>query len=205
MKIDKFLFSIIISIIFLSFFTYWHLKRVTQNLPKIEIPKIEIPKPETFLQPKAEPKEFISPDGKLKFRYSSDWVEIPGEEWQETISSEAKILFFSTKFKIEKGAFASLVVQEVNWEKELKEFIEEMKRRAKERGGEIEILNLEIKEREANLKARYKKERANFISREKIIFGEKKIYLISVFSFERFWPEFENEAEEILNSAQLVF
>jgi hypothetical protein len=205
MKIDKFLFSIIISIIFLSFFTYWHLKRVTQNLSKIEIPKIEIPKPETFLQPKAEPKEFISPDGKLKFRYSSDWVEIPGEEWQETISSEAKILFFSTKFKIEKGAFASLVVQEVNWEKELKEFIEEMKRRAKERGGEIEILNLEIKEREANLKARYKKERANFISREKIIFGEKKIYLISVFSFERFWPEFENEAEEILNSAHLVF
>jgi hypothetical protein len=205
MKIDKFLFSIIISIIFLSFFTYWHFKRLTQNVPKIEIPKVEIPKPETFLQPKAEPKEFISPDGKFKFRYSSDWVEIPGNKWQETISSEAKILFFSTKFKIQKGAFASLAVQEVNWEKELKEFIEEMKRKAKERSGEMEILNLEIKEREADLKARYKKEGANFISREKIILGEKKISLISIFSLERFWPEFESEAEEILNSVQLVF
>jgi hypothetical protein len=179
---------------------------LAESLPKIEIPKVEIPRPETFLQPKTEIKEFISPDGKLKFKYSSDWIEMPKEGWQEKISDEAKILFFATKYKIEKGAFASLVVQELNWKGNLEEVIAKIEKEVKERGGEIKIMNLKIEDKEANFKANYKRgEKINFISREKILLGEGKVYLISIFSFERIWPEFENEAEEILNSAHLVF
>jgi hypothetical protein len=204
MKIDKFLVLIILSILLLSSFTYWQFKKLGESLPKIKIPEVEIPKPESFLQQQTETKEFISPDGKLKFKYSSDWMEMPKEGWQETLSSEAKILFLANKFKMEKSAFASLIVQELNWEKSLKGVVEEMEKATKEKGGEMKILNLEIKDNQANLKARYKKEGQNFISREKIIFEEEKIYLISIFSLERFWPEFEGEAEEILNSVQII-
>ena len=202
MKIDKFLVLIIVSIILLSTFTYWQFKKLAESLPEIKMPEVEIPKPETFFQPEIEAKEFISPDGKLKFKYSSDWVEMPGEGWQEPID-EAKILLFLTKFKIEKAAFASLIVQELDWEKGLKEVMEKIENEAKEKGGEIKFLDLEIGDRKANFKARYKKEEANFISKEKIILGKEKVYLISIFSLERFWPEFEGEAEEILNSVEM--
>lgn len=171
---------------------------------EFKIPKIEIPKPENF-QPEIETKEFISPDEKLKFQYSSDWTEMPKEAWQETINTEGKILFFASKFKIEKLVFSSLVAQELNWEGNIEEFIEKMKKETKEKGGEMKILNQEIKNQEAVLKVRYQKgEKTNFISKEKIILGEGKIYLISIFSPERFWPEFDQEADEILNSVQLL-
>lgn len=203
MKIDKFLILIILSIFSLSFFTYWQFKKLSKPLPKI--PRVEIPKPESLLQQKTEIKEFVNPDGKLKFKYSSDWMEMPKEGWQETINAETKILFFATKFKIEKGAFASLVAQEMDWKKDVREIIEEMEKSAKEKSGEMKILNLEIKDKDASLKARYKKEeKTNFISREKIILGEEKAYLISIFSLERFWPEFEIESEKILDSVQLI-
>jgi hypothetical protein len=98
-----------------------------------------------------------------------------------------------------------LVVQELSWKKDVREIIEEMGKEAKEKSGEMEILNLEIKDKGADLKARYKKEGGlNFISREKIILGEEKVYLISIFSLERFWPEFEIEADEILNSVEIL-
>lgn len=205
MKVDKFLVLIIFSILFLSFFTSWQFKKLGESLPKTETPEVEIPKPESFSPEQTELKEFVSPDGKLKFKYSSDWAEMPKEGWQKTTTVEAKILFFATKFKIETAVLASLVVQELSWEGDVKEIIEEIEKSVKEKGGEMEILNLEIKDKEARLKARYKKEgETNFISKEKIILGEEKVYLISIFSLERFWPEFEEEAEEILNSTQLI-
>jgi hypothetical protein len=61
-----------------------------------------------------------------------------------------------------------------------------------------------IETKEANFKARYKRMEANFISREKIILGEGKVYLISIFSLEGHWPEFESEAEKILDSVQII-
>jgi len=204
MKVDKFLVLIIISILLLSSFTYWQFKKLGEVSLKTTITEVEIPKPELFVQQKTETKEFVSPDGKLKFKYSSDWMEMPKENGQEAVSTEAKILFFATKFKMESGTFASLITQELSGREEIKEVIEEMEKEAKEKGGEMKILNSETKDREADLKVRYKKEEGNFISREKIILGGEKIYLISIFSLERFWPEFETEANEILNSIQLL-
>jgi len=204
MKIDKFFILIILSILLLSSFVYWQFKKLGEALPAIRIPEVEIPKPELFFRPETEIKEFMTPDGKLKFKYSSDWMEMPKEGWQKMINAEAKILFFATKFKIEKAAFSSLSVQELTWDKSLPEVIEKIKEKIRARDGEMKILNLEIKDKEANLKARYKKEWGDFISREKIILGEGKVYLISIFSLEIFWPEFEKEAEEILNSVEII-
>jgi hypothetical protein len=207
MKIDKFLILILLSISLLNFFTYWQFKRISKALPKIETPKIEIPKPETLFQTKTEIKEFVTPDGKLKFKYSSDWIEMPNETWQEKFTAEAKVLFFANKFKLEKTAFGSLIVQELGLEKEksIKEIIKEMEKEVKEKGGEMKILESEIKENQGYLKAKIKKtEGQSFIFGEKIILGEKKAYFVTILSLENFWPAFESDAKEILNSAQLV-
>jgi len=205
MKIDKFLILILLSIFLLSFFTYWQFKRLSEAMPKIKKPEVEIPKPESIFQQKTEIKEFISPDGKLKFKYSSDWIEMPKESWQE-INAEAKVLFFANKFKLEKAALASLIVQELDLEKEksVKEIVEEIEKEVKAKNGEMEILNLEIKDKEADLKIKYKKETGPiFVSKEKIILGDNKFYLISIFALEKDWLEFENETNEIFNSIQL--
>jgi len=207
MKIDKFLILILLSIFLLSFFTYWQFKKLQKFLPKIEIPNIEMPKPESMFQQKTEIKEFVSLDGKLKFKYSSDWMEMPKESWQEKIIAETKVLFFANKFKLEKATFASLVVQELSLEKEksVEEIVEEMKKEVKAKNGELEILNLEIKGKEAYLKMKYKKEmEPTFISKEKIILGEKKAYFVNIFSLENFWQDFEAETNEILNSVKFV-
>jgi len=194
----------VFSILLLGFFTSWRFKNLGESLQKIKIPEVEIPNSESFLPEEKEMKEFVDPDGELKLKYSSDWMEMPTESWQEVISAGAKTLFFAAKFKMERAAFASLVVQELGWKNDIKEIVEEIEKETKEKGGEMKILNLEIKNKEAYLKARYKKEEGNYISKEKIILGKERVYLISIFSLERFWSEFEMEAEEILNSIETI-
>jgi len=205
MKIDKFLILIILSIAGLSFFTYWQFKNLQKTFPGVKLPKIEMPKSESLFPQKTDYKEFTSPDGKLKLKYLSDWMEIPKESFQGEIGAEAKVLFFANKFKIEKAAFASLIVQELDLEKEtsIENIVEKMKKEA-EKKGKMEVLKLEIKNGEGYLTAKYVKEAGSvFFSKEKIILGENKAYLVTIFTLENWWSEFEEEAKEILGLVQL--
>ncbi|MFQ6049466.1 MAG: hypothetical protein ACE5J0_00255 [Candidatus Paceibacterales bacterium] len=212
MKDYKFFILTILAIILLSFATHWQFKNFHKSLSGIEFPKFEMPKLE--LPPLQESegagyKEFVSPDGKLKLKYSSDWMEMKGLEKlnQETIKERAKILLFAQKFRLEKAAFASLVIQELSLEKEkkLEKVIEEMKKETEEKGIEMEVLKLETKDKEANLEAKYKKERGSVLhSKEKIILSENKAYLITFVALDRDWSEFEKEIGEILSSAQII-
>ncbi|MDI6883403.1 MAG: hypothetical protein QMC93_02995, partial [Patescibacteria group bacterium] len=155
-------------------------------------------------------REFISPDGKLKLRYSSDWVEMPKETLekfnQAMIKEGAEVLLLAQKIDIEKGTSASLVVQEFfSKERGLEEVIEEIKADFKERGAEIEILKSEIKNGEAFLEGKsVQEEIPAFYFRERVILYENKDYLIVFLTLEKDWPEFENEANEILNSVSLA-
>jgi hypothetical protein len=198
MKIDKFLLLIIAFILLLSFTTYWQFKNFQRSLSKIKIPKFEIPRPEIFES--KNKKEFISPDGKLKLTYPDDWTEMPKESLESFTRGlkKAKILFLAQKFKLEKAAFALLIVQEYGNGKNQEEIIAELKKEAKEKGGEMEVLN----SKENYFEARYKRKNSTFLSKEKIIFSENKFYLVSIFSLEKDWPEFEKEANEILASIQ---
>lgn len=205
MKVDKFLILIILSILLLCFFTSWHLKTFKKPLPEIKGPEIEIPKPESLFESEEEMRKFVSPDGKLKFKYPSGWMEMPKENGQAVADEEGEILFFATKFKIETATLASLIAQELSWEGNIEELIKKMEDTAQEKGGEMKILNLEVEDKTASFKAKYAKTgETNFISKEKIILGEGKAYLISIFSLERFWPEYDKEADEILNSIEFT-
>jgi len=208
MKIDKFLILIFLAILFLNFAAYWQLRSFQEVLREIEIPKLEMPKIELFpVETEKITKEFTSPDGKLKFQYSSDWMEITKkgfeQHYQETVIAEAKVLFLAQKFNLEKMTFAFLIVQEFGNEKSLEEIIKEMKASVKEREGEMKILKLD--EEKGIFEARYEKEnQPAFHSLKRVLKGENKTYLIIVLTSEKDWPELENESYEILNSIQII-
>ena len=211
MKIDKFLILIFLSILFLSFAVYWQFKSFQKALTGVELPRFEMPTIEFFpAETDKISKEFISPDWKLKLKYSSDWQEMPKEALegfnQAMVKEGTEILLLAQKIELEKGTSASLVVQEFPLQEgeNLEKIIEEIKENFKEGGVEIEILKLEIKNGEALLEARGgEKGLPAFYFKEKIILLEDKAYLIAFLTLEKDWPEFENEANEILDSVQI--
>lgn len=198
---------VLVVILFLSGATYWNFKNWRKSLKEVEMPKFEMPKFEPF--PKKEgSKEWVSPDGKLKITYPADWMEMDIRVLENYIQRELeeKPLFLAQKFSIEKAAFAFLTVNKLKFEENsgIEEVLEKMKEDVKKREGEIEVLKLETKDKEAIFEAKYKgKDGPTFQSKEKMII-EEEVYLISFFAFEKDFPKFQNEAVEIINSAQLV-
>jgi len=200
----EFLFVIFI-IFILSGLTFYHFKQWKESLKEVKPPKIEIPKVELF--PKQEGyKEWISPDGRIKIKYQADWIEMRKEVFEGlTRENKGKTLFFAQKFIFDKAAQGFLTVQKLNLEEEItiKEIIENMKKDVESKKGEMEILNLELKDKSAILEAKYKKEGGpSLYSTEKIILAEKEFYLITFSTFEKNWKDFQKEAEEIINSVQ---
>lgn len=195
-------------ILLLSFFTYRHFKSWRESLSNVEMPKFEMPEFEIPSKKEGGYKEWISPDGKLKIKYSTDWMEMKKEIFEGFIQeNKGKTLFFAQKFEMEKAAQAFLTVRELILEKEreFEEIIEEMKKNVEEKEGKMEILNLDIEDKTAIFEAKYRGETGLPLhSKEKIILNEEKGYLISFSTFEKNWQDFKEEAEEIINSAILL-
>jgi len=203
------------------------MRKLQESLSRIGFPKFEEMKPEQlqeFLRNlKGEKstettyKEFISPDGKLKMAYSSDWIEIKDEKILEKTTPKEKIekygletLFLAQKLRKEK--IAQLIISELNFDKQksFENIIEEMKEANHQQGWEMEIIKSEIKDEEDVLEAKYRKtDRYDVHSKEKILLlnpeNEKtKVYLVTVIALDKNWQEFSEEAEEIINSATLI-
>jgi len=214
-------------IFLLSIITTWHMRKLQESLSRIGFPKFEEMKPEQlqeFLRnlKGEEPinisyKEFISPDGKLKMIYPSDWIEIKDEKILEEITPKEKVekygletLFFAQKLRKEK--IAQLIISELNLDKQknFENIIEEMKEANRQQGWEMEVIKSEIKDNENIFEAKYRKQdRSDVHSKEKILLLEpetekRKVYLITVITLDKNWGEFAEEAEEIVNSAKLI-
>jgi len=198
---------VIVAILLLSGATYWNFKSWRKSLKEVELPKFEMPKFEPF--PKKEGyKEFTSPDGKITFRYPADWTEIDFKAVENVFQKEIeeKPLFFAQKFLggIDKIAFMTVEETSLDERKNPEEVIEQIKTGAAEKGGEAEILTSEIQNNEMVIEIKYKNNKGLlFHSIEKLFFMDKT-YSISLLSGERDWPEFEKEAEEIINSIQIL-
>ena len=198
----------------LSLISYWRFKNFQEAWPEIELPKLEMPeiKLENLLFPEKEGyREWISPDGKLKLKYSANWLKMDkaflGQLGQvKTVLVEMEFLFFAYQFKIKEQALASLIVGEITPKKSLEEIKKEIEENIKREGGEIKITILEIKDEKVKLEMVSRHPgRPNFFSKGKIVFGDDKNYLIFITTPEKDWPKFEKEVEKIFKSVQFTF
>jgi hypothetical protein len=212
MKNKKLFFITIACILLLGLITSWQLKNFGENLATSDIPKFEMPNLESLLFPeRGEDQEFISPDGKLKLKYPSDWMR--GDKSlleyfnQEIIKEEAKILFFGQKLDVKKGTFASLVIQKFTFlEKETGAIIQKFKDDSRERGSEMEAMKIEEKEKEVIFEAQYTKQgEPDLYSKEKMIRNGEENYLITFITLASSWSNFEEEANQILDSVNFSF
>lgn len=203
-----FLLFLVSLILFFSFLTYWRFREFKKSLSKIEPPKFEMPKLQTPFSPaKTEEKEFVSPDGKLKIKYSSDWLKMEEKSLEmfskQMVIKEVKTLFFAQKIKGVALGFLSVQEIELKEDKKPEDIIEEMKKGRKEE--ELKISNLKLAENEAVFEVDYQKEGSPGLhSKEKILKEANKAYIISVTSFSQSWTDFEQEANQILNSTQIL-
>ena len=196
------------------------LSKLGEVIPPEKLSQIQSISPEEILKPEEgerEYKEFISPNGELKMKYPSDWIEIKDEVLEKIIPKEygkryeLKILFSAQKFKMG-GEFAQIIVSRGNFEAGISfdEILEEMKESNRQQGWNMEIIKLEIEVNIAIFEAKYQKlDRYDTYSKEKILLGEekegkRKVYLIAFVTFEKDWAGFEKEADEIIQSIQLV-
>jgi len=211
MKIDKFLLLIIALILLLSLATFWQFRNFKKFLSAVNLSKFEIPKFEITSPFKKEGiKEFVSEDGKLKVKYAADWIELSQTILEvlnkEMVKEGAEVLFYAQKMELEKSAFAFLVIQKVDFEtdRNLEEFIEEIKKENEEREIKMEMIDLTIEDEEAIMETLISKKESGLIfhSKEKIILSENRGWIITVFTLKDSWAEFEKEAEEILRSLE---
>lgn len=206
----KDLFLILFVILFLSGATFWNFKNWGKSLEKVELPKFEMPKLEFSPQKTEGYKEFISPDGKLKMSYPSDWTVMDNqflESSQSQVTMKGKVLFIAQKFSWNTAGLAILSVQELNFEpeKRTEEILETLKEESKQKEGEMEILKSEIEDREVFFEAKYKRgANLDLHSEEKVIITEGKTYLVSFFTSKKDWAAFQKEGEDILNTVQLL-
>lgn len=212
MSDKKYIFILIILIFLCGFASFKQFENFGKFLPEIKFPKIELPEinVEEFLPSEMEGyKEFISPDGKLKLNYPASWIEIDKNSLKQILSqketpfNEADILFFVYKYNFNDQSAAILGVGETNEKKEIDEIIKKEREIIVENNGDMEIINLEKENESATLEIKMKGKDGTFSrAKEKVIFGENKTYFIIIAALEKDWQKFENEANEILNSAK---
>jgi len=222
-----FIIGIFLVITLLILLSSWQFKRMAETLSKsgnaLEFKGLNTEEIEKMLRDlqglspnEATTKEFISPDRKLKMNYRSDWFEIKEKTMFERIIPKERLERYGLETiflaqKIGKKMFAQLEVSKMGLEKErgFTDVIEMMKEDNRQNGWEMKILLSTTTEEEMVFQAEYKKAGKDDVhSIEKMLLYEieekKKVYLVSFITFEINWRNFEKEATEIINSAQLI-
>lgn len=204
---------LLVMILGLSYMSYGNFKRFNQSLSEVKLPEIEIPEinfEEALVSQEKESLEWISPDSKLKLAYSGNWTETApsslgylGEA--NVILGEAELLLFTQRFDLNKQSFILLTVEKNKSHKSLEEIVEEAEQTITEQGGKSEI-NI-IREDDGTVWIETVSEypnQPNLYSKGKVLFSEEEIYIVLLTTPEMDWPKFEQETQEIFDSAQLV-
>jgi len=212
MTAKQVIFLSLLAATILAFATSWYSKNLLKPLSTADLPEFEMPEFDPFSsQETKDYTEFISPDGKLKLKYPSQWMKMTPDTLekinQALVNEKAENLLFVQGIKIETGGFVFLMIQKLTLEEEktLEEIIETIKEGVEEQGGKVEISNLKIEDKIAYFEGKFEGENPPpLYLKEKIVFLENKAYLISLFNLKNDWSEFEKEVDEILNSVQIV-
>jgi len=206
---DKtYILILLIVILGLSLTSYWRFNDFNKSLSEINLPEINFPETnlDDFLQAEEDYQEWISPDERLKLRYSTKWKSTNDFLSQASDQIEVSdILFSAYQLKIKEQTLVFLTVNEFNSEKTLEEIIEKIEQDTEDKDGKIEIISVENGEEITWIEMSLKRSGSpDFYSKVKIIFDEQKTYLIIFTAQQVYWPEFEEEANEILNSMELL-
>jgi hypothetical protein len=164
-----------------------------------------------------EEKEFTSPDGKIKFSYSSLWQEIEDESiLAELVPGEvrqkyaAEIIFLAHRLEDQK--YNQVIIANkavVEREKEVIEIIKDMNK-GEERTMEIIESTIEEEGNKIYFEALYTKENnPSLHSKEVSVILEKNekedyLYLVSFTTSEEGWEASKEKAENIIGSVRLV-
>ena len=224
----KNLIIIFIMIAFLATISMWRFKKfeeamVEVELPKIEMPEIkpfeldldelkledlglEAPKPLTLEELKQNYETFISPDKTIQMKYPSHWQEIDpvflekiSQEMKELGLEQNEILFFAYQKRLIEFP-PILTVISMPPEMGLEKIVKEIKRIAKEQQIETEIIKTETKNDKTYFQAEYIKENQVIILKGKIVFTEKRNYLISILIPSELQEEMSPEIDFIFDS-----
>lgn len=204
---------LLIVVLGLGYMSYGQFSRFKQSLGEVRLPEIEIQdtRLEEFLTPQEEgEQEWTSPDGKLKLTYPAGWTEAD-ETFLKYLGQagialeETELLFFAHRLDLERQAPALLIVNQIKGQKSIEEIAEEIERNIEEQNGEIEINITEQDDRIAWLEMFLKYPgQSDSYSKGKALASENETYLVILSSYKTDWPKFEQEAQEIFDSAQLV-
>ena len=212
MTAKQVIFLSLLAAVTLGFTTSWYFKNLLKPLSTADLPKFEIPEFDPFSSQETKGyTELISPDGKLKLKYPSQWIKMTPDTLEKLnralIDEKAKNLLFVQGIKVETGDLVFLMIQELILEEKngLEEIIETIKERVKEQGGKAEISNLKIEDKIAYFEGKFEGENPPPVYlKEKIILTDNKVYLVILFNLKNNWSGFEREISEILNSFQLL-
>lgn len=196
-------FFVLISAIWLL--SSWQSGNWRENLLQNVSPKLKAVEPEES----NNYKEFTSPDGKFKMKYSDSWLTVENQglftaaapkEWQEKYNLAT--IFLAQSFST--GKFAQLMVQKGVFDIPAEEIIEEMKKTNRKQELNMEIVKSNTKDDKAVFEARYLTANSpNLYSKEAILSVGEKTYLIAFIILEKDWPEFAQEADAILESIEV--
>lgn len=214
------LFIIVFGMLFLAIY-FWSGKFFSSAgsiFSEEEISKFEaVFSEEESSEPKNEllNEEFITPDGKIKVKYSSDWKETQDENLLKELFPEKtteeydlKVLFFAHYLKSK--VFSQLYVAEGYLDNETSsdEIINIFKESAQEKDLNFIILNRELKDNKFAFEFVCEKEDyPSHHYKELIILPEEKegkTYFITFAGPEKDWLRMKNRADNIINSIEII-
>jgi hypothetical protein len=159
-------------------------------------------------------KEFVSPDGKFKIKYPSNWIRLGIENLGGPVSKEFEkkyqLEFFLFALKYDPKKTGQLLAGQliVNSEIGIEEILEEEKNLYKQNGCEMEILNSQKEDGKTIFEIKYRRTGSVRHSLEKFFQvvenGQKKIYWAEILTEEKDWKDLKGEVKEILETAELV-
>lgn len=160
-------------------------------------------------------KEFISPDGKIKINYSSDWEETKDENLLEKVFPEKtkgkynlKVLFLAHYLKskvfsqiyIAEGYFGDATNSE--------EIIDIFKQSGQEENLNVIIINQELKDNKFIFEFICEKEGFSSLHFKQLVVlpkkTEDKSYLVAFVGPEKDWLRIKDRADNVINSVEII-
>ncbi len=158
--------------------------------------------------------EFISPENKLSFRYSSDWKEIADKEILQKLSLEDEendyyfeVIFFAQKLQPNQILIANKSLLNVEKPQDVIDIMIELNSKD---SSEMKVINRKKEGSEIIIEAEYKDRNNNiFHSIEKILVREaeeeeREVFIVAIVVPKENWNGPTEEINKIIESAKLI-